>query len=550
MKKTLALLPLFIIAFLGSVLRGATQPETRTILVFPFENLSPRPDLNWISEGFAEVLSSRLSGPNRYVLGRGERTAACGAIGMPPEAPLTLASEYKVAETLGVDWAVVGNFAVEGNRLTARAQLLEMRQLKLKPPIQATGELTDLADIQARLSWRLLATEDPSFITGTEESFEHRFPDIRLDAFENYVRGVLATDAKARIHFLTEADRLNPGDHSAAFELGRYYFDQKDYGNSAKWLHKLVQADADYLEALFLLGVDDYFLGRETEAEKAFLLLSQQIPLNEVWNNLGVMQSRRGRYAEALPDFEHAYQADPNDPDFCLNLAVCLWYLKKYQDAAKYLRQAVRNDDNDPATHALLAVVSGKLGDAAGRKREVAWLEEHEGASMANVGEDILPQTRLEKHYDGRAFRLLALAVRNALEATIAPLPPEQHGDIHLTRGQKLIAAGRLAEAERELTEAVSLLPQSADAHLSLGQVYELENRHQDAAAELETSLKLKETAPGHVWLARVYVSLNRPQAALDQGEAALSINPGDRYTESLLHQIREHPPNAQDGKR
>jgi uncharacterized protein HemY len=100
------------------------------------------------------------------------------------------------------------------------------------------------------------------------------------------------------------------------------------------------------------------------------------------------------------------------------------------------------------------------------------------------------------------------------------------------------------------LTEAVSLLPESADAHLALGQVYELENRHQDAAAELETSLKLKETAPGHVWLARVYFSLNRNEAALNQGEAALSLNPGDRYTEGLLRQIRERPSSAQDGKR
>ena len=41
-----------------------------------------------------------------------------------------------------------------------------------------------------------------------------------------------------------------------------------------------------------------------------------------------------------------------------------------------------------------------------------------------------------------------------------------------------------LAEAEHELTEALTLLPQSADAHLALGQVYELEGRHQDAAAE------------------------------------------------------------------
>src|ERR1043165_533768 len=171
MKGIISLIPLLAITILTPALQGATQPETRTVLVFPFENRSARPDLNWISEGFAEVVSSRLAGPNRYVLGRGERTAAYQVIGLPPEGPLTLPSEYKVAETLGVDWAVVGNFAVEGERLIARAQLLEMRQLKLKAPIEATGELTDVADIQARLAWRLLATEDASFITGTEESF-------------------------------------------------------------------------------------------------------------------------------------------------------------------------------------------------------------------------------------------------------------------------------------------------------------------------------------------------------------------------------------------
>lgn len=521
--------------------QGATQPETRTILVFPFENLSPRPDLNWISEGFAEIVSSRLAGTSRYVLGRGERTGAYEELGMPTEYPLTLASKYKVAETLGVDWAVVGNFSLNGNLLTARAQLLEMRQIKLKAPIEATGELADVADIQARLAWRLLATEDPTFVTGTEESFAHHFPEIRLDAFENYVRGVLSNDPKTRVHFLIEADRLSPLDHSAAFELGKYYFAQKDYANSAKWLRKLVTTDADYLESLFLLAVDDYFLGRDAEAEKEFLLLSQQIPLNEVWNNLGVMESRRGRYADALPHFERAYQGDPKDPDFCFNLAVCLWYLQRYEDAARRLEEAVRANDDDPATHALLAVALGKRGDSGGRQREIRWLEEHEGRSVADVNQDILPQPRLEKHYDGKAFRLLGLAVRNALEAGLAPLSAEQHGDVHLTRGQRLITAGRISEAERELAEAISLLPQSADAHLALGQVYELEGRHQDAAAELATSLKLKETAPGHIWLARVYFSLNRPQAALDQGQAALAIHPGDRYAESLLQHIREH---------
>jgi tetratricopeptide (TPR) repeat protein len=539
MKRILHLLLLLALACFAPELRAAVQPETRTLLVFPFENLSPRPDLNWICEGFAQIVSSRLAGGNRYALGREERVAAYQEIGMPPDGSLTLASKYKVAETLGVDWAVIGNFALNGNRLVARAQLLEMRHLKLKPPIEATGELVDVADIQTRLAWRLLATEDPTFVTGTEESFAQHFPEIRLDAFENYIRGILASDAKTKLRFLTEADRLNPSDHAAAFQLGKYYCDQKDYQNSARWLHKVVPADTDYLESLFLLGVDDYFAGHDADAERDFSALSHQIPLNEVWNNLGVMECRRTRYAEALADFERAHQGDPSDPDFCFNLGACLWYLKRYEQAARLLQEAARANGDDPSTHVLLAAIAGKLGDGVGRRRQVEWLQEHEGGSMADVRDDTLPQTRLEKHYDGRAFRLLGLAVQNALETTASALPPERHAEVHFSRGEKLMAAGRLPEAERELAEVVVLLPRSADAHLALGQVYELEGRHQDAAAELETSLKFKETASGHVWLARVYLSLNRTQAALDQGEAALSLNPGDRYAESLMQQIR-----------
>src|SRR5206468_1771078 len=236
-------------------------------------------------------------------------------------------------------------------------------------------------------------------------------------------------------------------DHGAAFQLGRDYFDQKDYANSAKWLRKLAQPDPDYLESLFLLGVDEFFLGHEAEAEKSFESLEKQIPLGEVSNNLGVMQARSKYYGDALASFERAYQSDS---------------------------------------------------------------KEHEGDSTAQVAEDTLPWTRIKKHYDGRAFRLLSLTVRNALEESLASEPPAQHGGVHYARGEKFLAASRLPEAERELAETVSLLPQDADAHLALGQVYELEGRHQDAVSELETSLKLKDTAPAHLWLARVYLSLNQ----------------------------------------
>ena len=55
--------------------------EVRSLLVFPFENLSPRADLNWISESFAQVLSSRLAQPDNYIFERDERNAAVRATG-------------------------------------------------------------------------------------------------------------------------------------------------------------------------------------------------------------------------------------------------------------------------------------------------------------------------------------------------------------------------------------------------------------------------------------------------------------------------------------
>lgn len=517
-------------------LRGSG--EVRTILVFPFENQSPRPDLSWISESFPAILSSRLARPENYVLGRDERNVACAQLGLPLETPLTLASEFKVAQTLGADWAIIGSYDVSGDRLTARAQMLDMREPKLTPALEVAGELEELADVQTRLAWRLLATHDPDFTAGKEEDFLRLFPEVRLDAFENYIRGILATDDETRTHFLLEADRLNPSDHSAAFALGRLYFDQKDYANSAKWLRKLQVTDARYLESLFFLGVDEYFLGQQPAAERAFGTLAEQVPLNEVSNNLGVLKARRGQYVEALAYFDRAYQSDPTDPDFCFNRGVCLWYLNRYQEAAQALREGVRINDEDSEAHSLLAAVLKKLGDTTGEERETRWLAEHEFGPSAEAPHDIPPRTRLQKHYNGRAFHLLALTVHNALEERLAKVPPAQHSAVHLARGKKFLAQGRLPEAERELTEAVSLLPGGCEARVALAEVLEAEGKHREAAAELETSLQFKDSAATHLVLARVYLSLAQPERAREQGEAALQLDPGNQEAEQLMKQL------------
>jgi len=540
MGKALRLLLLLLIPW-----RVAAASEVRAVLVFPFENQSNRADLNWVSESFAETLSSRLSGPGFYVLERGERNAAYDQLGIPADIPLTVASEYKAAQTLGVDWAVLGKFNVEGDRLSASARLLDLRQLKLSPPIEVSGELAELVDLQTRLVWRLVASHDPNFTVSTEEDFDREFPEVRLDAFENYIRGILASDDPTRIHFFLESDRLAPADHRAAFALGQLYFAQKNYADSEKWLRKLAADDPHYLESLFLFGVDEFFLGHYLSSEKAFESIGKEVPLGEVANNAGVLAARGGRYAEALDDFERASKSDPTDGDFCFNRSVALWNLHRYNEAAKSLEEAIRLDDNDSDARTFLAVVLGKLGDAAGEQAQLDWLSQHEAGSEGGFSRDVLPQPRLKKNFDERAFRLLSLAVHNALEERFAGMPADEHAAVHKSRGAKFVNEGRLPEAERELEEATSLVPGDRDARMSLAQVFEAEGKHEQAAAEFQAALKLQDSFAGHLGLALVYVSLGRAEQARQEAEAALKLDPESREAQELLRKISSHPAPA-----
>ena len=526
-------------------LRGSS--EVRSLLVFPFENLSPRADFNWISESFAQVLSSRMAQPDNFVLERDERNAAFKQLGMPTDAPLTLASQYKVAQTLGVDWAILGNFKVTDNRLVARAQLLNVKLLKLSPSLEVSGDLTELVEVQTRMAWRLLATHDPGFTVGNEEDFRRGFHDIRLDAFENYVRGLMATDDASRLHFFTEAERLDPSDHRAVFALGRFYFEHKDYANSVQWLGKVTEADSDYNESLFLSALDEFFLGREQAAEKEFQTLAKILPLDEVSNNLGVLQARRGRYDEALANFERAYQSSPSDADFCFNRGVALWYEKRDREAAESLQAAVQANPDDYEARTLLAVALGKLGDTEAERKELDWLAEHEVGMAAAPSGDVLPLPRIKKTYDGRAFRLLELTLHNALEERLASAPPQAHSDAHLALGKKFLADKRYGEAERELAEVVSLSPADPQARILFAQALEAEGKHSAAVGELQTSLKLKDTAEAHLSLAHVYLAMNQPDLARVQGQAALNLDPGNHQAEQLLQQIPAGAPAARN---
>src|ERR1019366_8638510 len=126
------------------------------MVVIPFENASPTPDLEWLGESFPETFHQQLNSPVLYVASRDERLRAYDRQGIPAGVHASRATLYRLAEQMDVDYAVLGSYKYDGARLTARARLLAMRPKNLPPAVTESASLAGLGTLQSALAWDLL----------------------------------------------------------------------------------------------------------------------------------------------------------------------------------------------------------------------------------------------------------------------------------------------------------------------------------------------------------------------------------------------------------
>ena len=207
-------------------------------------------------------------------------------------------------------------------RLTAVAQLLDMRAQKLLPAVTESAPLADLGNLQSALAWDLLRLIRTDFSV-PKDKYIASVAAIRLDALENYMRGMLATTAEEKMQHYREAVRLNPDYAQAWLELGKTYYAQRAYEPAIVALGQIPHSSAVAREANFYLGLAAYAHGDFAKSESAFEFVAARLPLAEVYNNLGVVAARRGQ-KKAADYFERAIQNDPSDADYHFNLGVTL----------------------------------------------------------------------------------------------------------------------------------------------------------------------------------------------------------------------------------
>ena len=491
---------------------SAATVQSRTLLVLPFENASKAPGLDWIGEAFAEVLGQRMASPSLYTIARQDRVYAFERAGVPENLRPSRATLFRIGEEMDADYMVMGTYKFDGETFSGTAQLLDVKRLHLSPEMTESGPLLKIIEIQDALAWDLLRSIDSSYPVARAQ-FVAGSPAIRLDAFENYIRGMIANTRQEKISRLREAVRISPDYTMAIMQLGRTYFEGREYETAASWFSKVPRTAAAAREASFYAGLSYYYAGQYDRAENAFSFLAEQFPLTEVYNNLGVVEARRGRKS-AVQYFEKAAEADPKDPDYHFNLAVALNRTGEGNRANSELRETLKLRPSDLEAASLLD--QWRAGNSAARP----------------------VYERIKRNYDESSFRQLAMEIQNATELRLAKADPKTHAAYHLEHARELLSHGFSTEAAPELREAVQLDPGNADAHAALAEALENTSDPAGARGEAEASLRLKPSIESYLVLARLDLRDNRVESAAQSVGHALALEPANEAALKLKQAI------------
>ena len=488
-----------------------------TMVVIPFENASPTPGLEWLGESFPETFREQLNSPVLYLASRDERLLAYDRQGIPAGVHPSRATLYRLAEQMDVDYAVLGSYKYDGSQLTASAQLLDMRAEKLSPAVTESARLADLGPLQSALAWDLLRVIRTDFSVPKDKYVASVAP-VRLDALENYVRGMLATNTEEKVRHYREAARLNPDYAQAWLELGKTYYAQRAYEPAIAALNQIQPSSPVACEANFYLGLAAYAHGDFAKSESAFAFVAARLPLAEVYNNLGVVVARRGHSPKTAADyFQRAIRNDPSDADYHFNLGVTLNQAGDRAGAARELHTALDNRPNDAETKMLLDSLTSTAGSI-----------------VPSSAASRIPLERIKRSYDEEAFRQMTTQMGSWAEERFARSDPRTHARFHLELGKELLAHGLATEAEAEFRHAAAVDPASTTPLNALAEACDARGDAREARAQAEASLRIRESVEAYLILARLDLRENRIEAATQDVTRVLQLEPGNQTGQDL----------------
>ena len=511
---------------------GAQSANAPRVLVMPFD-AGGEPRAYWLGEASAVVLADSLRTLGIDAIGRDERLRAFARLQVPSIATLTHGTVIRVGQLVGASSVVVGTVALEGEMIAIRARSIRLDSGRLQAKVEERARAEELFTLYERVARRLslagAAPRPPAAAAG-----------VPLAAFENYIKGLLAETPAAQSAFLRKALELHPAYDAAGLALWRAHIDAGQPAEALAAATAIV-ARVPNNDAIFAAACAEIQLKRYDEAFRRLRSLADRAPSAPVFNNLGVIQTRRGSTPEtgkATYWFNRATNENRFDPDYFFNLGYAYWLDEDRQAAIYWLREALRRNPADAEAHYMIAVALRGAGSTTEADRELELARrlsaDYESKSADGSAERV-----------ARGLERMKMSLdeeMNRIDSTlVASVQRDQRelASFHLDRGRRLFEAGQDSEAVVELRRTLYLSPYQSEAHLLLGRLYLRRGRVRDAIDALKISLWSSETVAARVALAEAYLQQHEEDAARREIARALELDPQAPGASAVLERLK-----------
>jgi len=557
--------------------------SSEIVLVLPFENVSNHPEYNWIGESFADSLSALLNKPGLIVVTSEERAVAYQRLRLPLTVLPSRATAIKIARELKASMIVIGTYNVvvpsssPDDKLTPLATIAgETRVVRVNEGRMAGdifdgawaprvydfgGEVPNLQRVQGELAYQILFQRDKA-LSFSRNQLVQEATKVPPQAYEALQKGLLSPerDATRAIYFknaLLLFGKENGGEvyPQAAFELGRFYFNQAQLKEAIEYFTMLKRKDPHYGEAQFYAGLAYWKTGDVANALATLVPLADErvMPLVGVYNNAGAVsvaaaraetkpEERTRLLSQAITLLSRAVDSSPDDTTVLFNYGYALFLAEKYPEAAEKLEKVIAANQKDGDAYFLLAKIqeranhteAANAADNQARKNmpqqsyakwQTDWQKSQSLASLDLRSRDVLNQVDISD-----------LDRRKTIEAANANNTQEA-----LNKIRDLYQQGRDDEALAEIRKVLIVEPTNAEAFLLSGRINQRRGDQEAAIAALKTAIfwdPPPKMIDAHILLGRIFLERGDIGEARKYSVSAINIDSSNQEAMALQRQV------------
>jgi TolB-like protein/DNA-binding SARP family transcriptional activator len=381
-------------------------PETPSIVVLPFQNLSGDPEQEYFSDGIVEEITTALSRfRSLFVISRNSAFTYKGRA----------VDVRQVGRELGVRYLLEGSVRKAANRVRITGQLIDAASAAHLWADRFDGTPEDVFDLQDQVTASVVGAISPA-LEQAEIDRVKRKPTDSLGAYDYFLRGRAALHEgtvqghKEALQFFYKAIELDP-DFASAYGMAAYCYchrktngwiaeREKEIAETERLARRAVELDKDDAVALSCGGFALAYVVGELDAGVAFidraLLLNPN--LATAWIASGWVRVWLGKPEVAIEHLARATRLSPLDPltnRTRTTTAHAHFFAGRYDEAASWAAMALREwPDFQTALRIAAAsnALAGRLEEARDARERLQKLDP--ALRISNLEDELGPYNR------------------------------------------------------------------------------------------------------------------------------------------------------------